>query len=44
MNGGPLWLLIINFIVWSGIAVYLYYLDRKISHLEEKGEGREDEK
>ncbi len=32
--GGPLWILVVNLVIWSGLFVYLVFLGRKISAVE----------
>lgn len=40
MNDGLGFVMSVNLVIWSGLAIYLFALDRKIKKLE-KAQGRE---
>jgi CcmD family protein len=34
--GGPAWVIAVNLIIWTGLVLWLFRLDRKIGELERK--------
>jgi len=34
--GGPAWVIAVNLIIWTGLVLWLFRLDRKIRELERK--------
>jgi CcmD family protein len=35
VSGGILWVMAVNLIIWTGLFVYLWRLDRKLAELED---------
>ena len=34
--GGPVWVTAVNLVIWTGIVLYLFRLDRKVEELEKQ--------
>jgi CcmD family protein len=32
--GGPLWITAVNVVIWTGLVLWIYRLDRRISEME----------
>jgi CcmD family protein len=32
--GGPLWITAVNLVIWTGLVVWIYRLDRRLGELE----------
>jgi len=43
METGLIFIFMVNLVIWLGIAIYLFQMDRKISKLERKVETKLDE-